>query len=268
MGTLRKNIARREMGEPQMNKKIDSKELGTPGQVLVDVQHLEKRYGSTVAVRDVSFTLHQGEVLALVGRNGAGKTTLMRMIADESEPSSGSIHHTTNHLMYVPDETILYEHLTGREFLHFICVMSGIDKRQMKEVVTTHLEKCHLIKSSNQLTKTYSLGMRRQLSIAAALIKNPDILILDEITNGLDPVANAEVKQQLRSLANQGTAILLSSHLLDVVGDIADRILVMDAGAIRYVGPLPESVRDVTGSRNQSLEQFYLSLLSHEEAES
>lgn len=231
---------------------------------LVDVRQLEKRYGTTIAVRDITFTLYAGEILALVGRNGAGKTTLMRMIADEIEPTDGSIQCATVQLMYVPDETILYEHLTGREFLHFISVMSGVDKRQIDELVTNHLEKCHLTQASNQLTKTYSLGMRRQLSIAAALIRNPDVLILDEITNGLDPVANAEVKQQLRDLVKQGKGILLSSHMLDVVVDVADRILVMDQGAMRYLGPLPGDVREATGSTNHRLEQFYLSLL-HEE---
>lgn len=231
---------------------------------LVEVHQLQKRYGANTAVRDVSFTLHAGEVLALVGRNGAGKTTLMRMVADELEPSGGFIRRVSERLMYVPDETILYEHLTGREFLRFICVMSGVGKRQIDEIVARELENCHLTQAADQLTKTYSLGMRRQLSIAAVLIRNPDVLILDEITNGLDPVANAEVKQQLRHLADQGKAILLSSHMLDVVVEVANRILVMDHGAMRYVGPLPGDVREVTSSTNRRVEQFYLSLL-HEE---
>lgn len=228
------NFVHQEGGEPAMHNDVRYMEPITREHVqALEVQQLEKRYGSTTAVRDVSFTLHRGEVLALVGRNGAGKTTLMRMIADESEPTSGSIKRATEQLMYIPDETILYEHLTGREFLRFICVMSGIDKSQIDQTVTNLLEKVYLTTVSNQLTKTYSLGMRRQLSIAAALIRDPDVLILDEITNGLDPIANSEVKQQLRQLAEQGKAILLSSHMLDVVIDIADRILVMDRGAMR-----------------------------------
>lgn len=204
-------------------------------------------------------------MLALVGRNGAGKTTLMRLIADEVKPTSGEIQRTTTELTYVPDETILYEHLTGKEFLRFISIMSGVDKRQIDAIVEKRLIRAHLTDAANQLTKTYSLGMRRQLSLAAALIQDPDVLILDEITNGLDPVANAEVKEQIRELAVQGKAIFLSSHLLDIVVDVADRILVMDHGEMRYLGPLPEYIRAASGSTNRRIEEFYRSLLERRE---
>ncbi len=233
---------------------------------LLEICRLTKRYGEVQAVDNVSFDMYIGEILGLVGRNGAGKSSLMRMIAGQSRITEGRIVYRSPdgerpRTGYVPDSPALYDDLTAYEFLSFISVLCGHSKKETRIKVETQLAMGSLERYGNKLIGGFSLGMRKRLAIAAALLPEPQLLILDEVTNGLDPVANHQVKEQLTALANGGCSILLSSHILDLIAGLARRVVIMEEGAVRYVGPIKRQPSDEDEAASSSLEDVYLTLV-------
>jgi ABC-2 type transport system ATP-binding protein len=200
------------------------------------------------AVRDVSFGVAPGEIVGLVGPNGAGKTTLLKIIATLLEPSTGTVlvngfdtvrsaHDARSRLgLVLTDDRATYWRLTGRQNLEFFGVLAGLTRsaaRQRADELLAHVG----LADRDKRVMGYSSGMRSALNLARAVMTEPAVLVLDEPTRSLDPLASAATCDLLREQAKKGSAVLLSSHRIDEVAALCDRVVVLLAGSVRYVGP-------------------------------
>jgi ABC-2 type transport system ATP-binding protein len=240
---------------------------------MIKLDHVSKHYGSKTAVQDLSLDVPPGELFAFLGPNGAGKTTTIKMMCGLLFPSSGSVMiggHDMRHagdearklLSYVPDQPFLYEKLTGREFLHFIADMYGLTPEHARHRSEAVIDLFSLHDFVDDLTERYSHGMRQRTVFAAALLHEPQVLIVDEPTVGLDPRSVRQLKDLLRRQADQGTTVFLSSHSLDVVQELADRIAIIDHGRLRACGTFA-SLRG-QAAVDGSLEEVFLTLTREE----
>jgi ABC-2 type transport system ATP-binding protein len=240
---------------------------------MIRLQDVTKAYGLKTAVANLSLEIRAGELFAFLGPNGAGKTTTIKMLVGLLFPSSGTItvggYDTTREgdkarqlLSYVPDQPFLYEKLTGREFLYFIAEMYGLEPAHAKQRIDAVIEQFHLRDFVDDLSERYSHGMRQRTVFASALVHEPQVLIVDEPTVGLDPRSVRELKDLLRRQADQGTTVFLSSHSLDVVQELADRIAIIDHGRLIGCGTL-ESLR-THAAVDGSLEEVFLTLTREE----
>jgi ABC-2 type transport system ATP-binding protein len=236
---------------------------------MIRLDKVTKHYGAKTAVQDLSLDIPKGELFAFLGPNGAGKTTTIKMMCGLLFPTSGSIFiggydlrcdgdRARQLLSYVPDQPYLYEKLTGREFLQFIVEMYGLPRPQAAERITEVIDLFELHPFVDDLTERYSHGMRQRTVFAAALVHQPEVLIVDEPTVGLDPRSVRQLKDLLRRQANQGTTVFLSSHSLDVVEELADRIAIVDHGRLISCGPLHEL--RTQAAVDGSLEEVFLTL--------
>src|SRR4051812_27277342 len=241
---------------------------------MILLDRVSKHYGTKKAVDDLSLDIKAGELFAFLGPNGAGKTTTIKMMCGLLFPTTGRVllggfdmqrdgDRARPLLSYVPDQPYLYEKLTGREFLQFIADMYGLPADYARERITAVVQMFALESFVDDLTERYSHGMRQRTVFAAALVHEPKILIVDEPTVGLDPHSVRQLKDLLRQQANQGTTVFLSSHSLDVVEELADRIAVINHGKLIACGTLAalRSQSAVDGS----LEKVFLTLTSPEE---
>lgn len=240
---------------------------------MIELDRVTKVYGTKTAVNDLSLRLEPGELFAFLGPNGAGKTTTIKMICGLLFPTRGTVRvggydvqrqgeQARQMLSYVPDQPYLYEKLTGREFLQFIGDMYGLSPdraaRRMEEVIDLF----SLDEFVDDLTERYSHGMRQRTVFAAALLHEPQVLVVDEPTVGLDPRSVRLLKDVLRRLSEGGTTVFLSTHSLDVAQELAQRIGIVDRGRLIGCGTL-ESLRrqaDIVGS----LEDVFLRLTEEE----
>ena len=217
---------------------------------LTGIQRLLMRSASpepVVALSAVDLTVRPGEVVGLVGPNGAGKTTLLRIIATLTEPTTGSVtidgldtvrhgHEVRGRLgLVLADDRSLYWRLTGRQNLEFFAGIAGMRRAEAGRRTDELLERVGLA-HRDKLVFGYSSGMRSRLSLARALLTRPRLLVLDEATRALDPVAAADVGGLLRDAARDGVAVLQSSHRLDEIESVCDRLVVVAAGAVRFEG--------------------------------
>lgn len=211
--------------------------------MMIQLQNLTKKYGTKVAVDDLSLEIEAGELFAFLGPNGAGKTTTIKMICGLLFPTSGTVkvgghdlqtqgERARQMLSYVPDQPFLYEKLTGREFLQFISDTYGMDPEHARERRELVIELFQLHEFVDDLTERYSHGMRQRTVFASALLHEPKVLIVDEPTVGLDPRSVRLLKDVLRKEAEKGTTVFLSSHSLDIVQEIAERIAIVDHGKL------------------------------------
>lgn len=237
--------------------------------IALESIELTKRYGKLLAVDHLSFTLHEGEILSFLGVNGAGKTTTLRMLAGILSPTSGRVsvcgYDLQQHAReakavtgFIPDMPHVYPRLTGREYLEFVAELYDVPKAEVQERITELLEHYRLIPWQNELTGSYSHGMRQRLSTCASLIFKPRVLILDEPMVGLDPHGARLLKDSLRAYADSGVAVLLSTHSLNVAEEIADRIAIIHAGRVLATGTLETLRTQVPSAR--SLEDIFLTL--------
>jgi len=242
---------------------------------MIKLERVSKVYGNKTAVADVDLDIGAGELFAFLGPNGAGKTTTIKMMCGLLFPTSGRVllggfdvqkqgDRARPLLSYVPDQPYLYEKLTGREFLQFVAEMYGLPRDDGRERIAEVIRQFELAAFVDDLTERYSHGMRQRTVFAAALVHEPKVLIVDEPTVGLDPRSVRQLKDLLRRQADQGTTVFLSSHSLDVVEELADRIGVINNGKLIACGTL-------AALRNQSavdgsLEQVFLTLTNPEEA--
>jgi ABC-2 type transport system ATP-binding protein len=236
---------------------------------MIKLDHVTKRYGTKTAVVDLSLDIAAGELFAFLGPNGAGKTTTIKMLCGLLFPTSGTVSvgghdiltdgdRARQLLSYVPDLPFLYEKLTGREFLHFIADMYGLPPETGRARVAAVIDLFNLKDFVDDLTERYSHGMRQRTVFASALVHQPKVLVVDEPTVGLDPKSVRQLKDLLRRQADEGTTVFLSSHSLDVVEQLADRIAIVDHGRLVSCGTL-EALRE-QAEVDGSLEEVFLRL--------
>jgi ABC-2 type transport system ATP-binding protein len=227
----------------------------------IEVRGLTKEYAGVVVVDDVSFTAEPGRVTGFLGPNGAGKTTTLRMLLGLVEPSSGEAEigglryaQLTDPILRVGavlEASGAHEGRTGRDHLRVLCRAAGLPRSRADEVLSA----VGLSRAGGRLVRAYSLGMRQRLGVAAALLGDPQVLILDEPGNGLDPAGIRWIRTFLRSLAASGRTVLVSSHQLAEVEQLADDLVVIAAGRVAAAG----SLRSVVGS-HAGLEEAFLEL--------
>jgi len=239
---------------------------------MIQFEAASRRYGSKVAVAGLDLEVRRGELFALLGPNGAGKTTTIKMVVGLLRPTSGIVRvcghdvvaesRFANRLLgYIPDVPYLYDKLTGREFLQFIADMYGLDSAAASARMAEQIEQFALDDFVNDLTESYSHGMKQRLAFAAALLHDPAVLVIDEPMIGLDPLSIRLLKDLLRVKAAAGMTILMSTHLLAVAEEIADRVGIVDRGRLRFLGTV-EELRQRLGAAAASLERLYLDFLA------
>jgi ABC-2 type transport system ATP-binding protein len=232
---------------------------------VIEVQHLTKRYGPVTAVDAVSFRVERGEILGFLGPNGAGKTTTIRIIAGLSLPTSGEVRVNgidviadpvkAKALMgYVPDRPYLYEKLTGRELLEFVVNLYGMSWRDCEAKANDYLRYFDLHDWAASRIESYSHGMKQKLVIISALVHEPQVLIIDEPMVGLDALAQRQVRQLMRKLAEEGKTIFLTTHTLSIAEAVCDRVAIIHRGKIIATGPTGELKKD------RALEDIFLEL--------
>jgi ABC-2 type transport system ATP-binding protein len=234
---------------------------------LIELDRLTRRYGAVIAVDDLSFTLEPGSITGLVGANGAGKSTTMRMLLGLTKPTSGralidgrpyvELEHPTTVVGALTDPDQFHPRRTGRDALRVI----GRPIRVPDRRVDALLEDVGLTSAARRRVGGYSMGMRQRLALAAALLGDPETLVLDEPANGLDPQGVHWLRTLLRRLAGDGRTILVSSHLLAELARTVDDVVVIDRGRLVAHGPVLELV---ARAGTDSLEDLYLGLTGPE----
>ncbi len=224
---------------------------------MIQVEHLTKRYGPTLAVSDVSFDVQKGEILGFLGPNGAGKTTTMRVITGYLPPSEGRVTvadfdvaehplEAKRRIGYLPEAPPVYVDMRVREYLAFVARIKGLARRDVRKRVDEVIERTSVADVANRQIGKLSKGYRQRVGIAQALIHNPDVLILDEPTAGLDPKQIIETRELITGLAGQHT-IVLSTHILPEVSKTCSRVVVISGGKIVAVGTPGELTRRLQG---------------------
>ena len=230
---------------------------------ILSIKNLHKKYGKVHAVNDVSLDIHKGNVYGILGPNGSGKSTTLGIVLNVVNKTSGEYswfggkletHDALKKVGAIIERPNFYPYMTAKENLELVCKIKGVDYKKVDE----KLEIVGLIDRKNSKFKTFSLGMKQRLAIASALLNDPEILILDEPTNGLDPQGIHQVRDIIRLIASQGTTILLASHLLDEVEKVCSHVLVLRFGKILYNGKVDEMVNhnayfELQSSNNQQL---------------
>ena len=243
---------------------------------MIELTNVTKRYGTKLAVDNLSLTVAGGELFAFLGPNGAGKTTTIKMLCGLLFPTSGAVRvggfdvvadgdQARRLISYVPDQPFLYEKLTGREFLQFVADLYGMPKDRAAERMQAVIDLFGLYEFVDDLTERYSHGMRQRTVFAAALLHEPKVLIVDEPTVGLDPRSIRHLKDLLRKQADSGVTVFLSSHSLDIVEQLADRIGIIDRGKLIGCGTL--ATLRAQASMHGSLEDVFLKLTQEEAQE-
>src|SRR3989441_9500267 len=209
---------------------------------MIEVEGLTKRYGPTLAVSEVSFEVRKGEVLGFLGPNGAGKTTTMRVITGYLPPSAGKVRvagvdvveeplEAKRHTGYLPESPPVYPDMTVVEYLAFVARIKGVPRGEVKKRVDEVCEKCAITDVRDRQIGKLSKGYRQRVGLAQALIHNPDVLILDEPTAGLDPKQIIETRELIKHLAGDHT-IVLSTHILPEVSQTCQRVIIINKGHI------------------------------------
>lgn len=236
---------------------------------LIETNRLSKSYGNKTAVDDVTLSIFGGEIFGFLGPNGAGKTTTIKMIASLLQPSTGSIRVAGYDLQtqalqaksvtgYVPDTPHLYNKLSARELLRFVGDLYGVDPRQITRRSDELLKLFGLNEASDDTIDSYSHGMQQKTALAAALVHDPQVLVLDEPTVGLDPKSARMIKDILRQLSDRGAAVFLSTHILEIAERMCDRIGIIHKGRLIAVGTMLELRQ--AGREESSLEDIFLSM--------
>lgn len=212
----------------------------------IEVQELDKRFGPIHAVRNVSFSVRHGEVLGFLGPNGAGKSTTMKMITGFLEPTDGTVlvngHDVRTEpikvkasIGYLPEGAPAYGEMTALRFLEFVAEIRGLSGAEKQERIEKVIELVHLDSVLDQTVETLSKGFKRRVGVAQALLHDPDVLIMDEPTDGLDPNQKHEVRSLIKEMA-ENKAIVISTHILEEVDAVCSRAIIIAAGQILFDG--------------------------------
>ena len=236
---------------------------------MLEVVSLSKFYGSVPAVREVSFQLEPGQVLGYLGPNGSGKSTTVKMLTGLLEPTRGQITYANQnihenltayrrHLGYVPEEANLYPYLSGEEYLDMVGTLRGMPDARRRQRIQSLLELFSLHPHRHVNIGNYSKGMRQRILLIAALMNNPDILILDEPFSGLDVTSSLILKNLIQTLSAKGKAVFFCSHVLEVVEKVCSQLIIIRKGRVIAYGPTAEVVANIGQS---SLEGTFLQLI-------
>ena len=240
----------------------------------IEITGVTKRYGNFTAVDALTLDIGEGELFAFLGPNGAGKTTTIKMIAGLLLPDRGRVRvcgHPMGRdgrlakaqLAYVPDQPFLYEKLTGREFLEFVGQMYGLARDTMQARIGRLSDRLEMGGFLDQLTESYSHGMKQRAVLAAALLHDPRVLVIDEPMVGLDPRTVRTVKNLMGELIGGGGTVFMSTHTLEVAEALADRIGIIHHGRLIVVGSLDEL--RARAAESDSLEDIFLTLTADED---
>jgi ABC-type multidrug transport system ATPase subunit len=213
-------------------------------EVVLSTHQLTKNYGKLCAVNQLNLEVKRGQIFGMLGPNGSGKTTTLGMLMGVTNPSSGSFswfgepatHHTRKKIGAVLEHPIFYPYLSGQKNLELNAMIKGADPKNIPKVLKT----VDLTLRKDDKYRTYSLGMKQRLAIASALVSDPIILILDEPTNGLDPMGIAEIREIVKRIADDGKTIILASHLLDEVQKVCTHFAVLRKGKLMHSGPVDD----------------------------
>jgi ABC-2 type transport system ATP-binding protein len=240
-------------------------------QPALEARGLVKTFGSMTAVAGIDLAAGPGEVFGLLGPNGAGKTSTLRMLCGLLVPTRGWVRiaghdvwsdakEAKARLGYLDEEPIVYPHLTAREFLHLVADLYGSERGPDRETQLKRLfELFEFSEKADELISSFSHGTKQKVGLASVLIHEPEVMLLDEPTNGLDPRAARRVKDLLQELAAHGRTIVLSTHILEIAQALCDRVAIMNRGHVVAVGTL-EELRSGAGSSEASLEDLFLQL--------
>jgi ABC-2 type transport system ATP-binding protein len=237
---------------------------------MIRLTNLTKRYGKFTAVDGINLAIRRGELFGFLGPNGAGKTTTLRMIAGILQPTSGTIEIAGDDLAvnpirakarmgFIPDRPFVYDKLTGAEFLRFVAALYGQDGEPVERRMDELLDLFELTTWKDELIESYSHGMRQKLIISSALLHRPDAIVVDEPMVGLDPKGQKFLKDLFRAFVERGGTVLMSTHSLDTVEEMCDRIGIIASGKILACGSMAE-VRQQTVSGDARLEELFLKL--------
>lgn len=227
------------------------------------LQNLSKLFGPLAVLQDINLEIYPGEIFGLLGPNGAGKTTLLKTVTGLLQPSSGKVTVHQEQVSYMPEYLMLYERLSGREFLHFLGTLYGLPADTLKREIESYLNRFDLRTAADRPTGSYSQGMKRKIALIGTLLKKSPIVLLDEPTNGLDPSGIIQVKDLMRELADQGRTVLISTHILDMAERLCDRVGILGGGRLLFIGTL-DQLRNLTCMGEASLESIFLRLVQEE----
>lgn len=214
-------------------------------ETILTIKNLTKKFGSLIAVNDLSFTIKKGNVYGILGPNGSGKSTTLGMVLNVVNKTSGeffwfdgsdSTHEALKKVGAIIEHPNFYPYMTAAQNLALVCKIKGVQPKKVSE----KLEIVGLLDRQHSKFRTFSLGMKQRLAIASALLNDPEILILDEPTNGLDPQGIHQIREIIRKIASTGTTILLASHLLDEVEKVCSHVVIIRKGVKLYSGRVDE----------------------------
>jgi len=241
---------------------------------MIELRTLSKKYGRFTAVDELTLEVPKGELFGFLGPNGAGKTTTLRMIAGILQPTAGTViiggediqknpEAAKAKLGFVPDRPYVYEKLTGAEFLRFVAALFGQEGAAVERRVDELLELFELTPWKDELTESYSHGMRQKLLISSALVHRPEVVVVDEPMVGLDPKSARTLKDLLRVFVQRGGTVLMSTHTLEVAEAMCDRIAIIHHGRLAASGTM-DDLRRETASEGLTLERLFLKLTGGE----
>ncbi len=232
---------------------------------MIEIKNVTKKYGDNVALKNVSFTVDDGEIFAFIGHNGAGKTTLIKAIVGIHTFDEGDILingksiikdpiECKKEMAFVPDNPELYEHMKAINFINFICDIYEVPQDVRKENITKYAKMFEMEDNLNDTIDSFSHGMKQKIALISALAHNPKVLIMDEPFVGLDPKAVFDVKEVMNKMVDDGKIIFFSTHILDVAEKLCSRVAIIKKGELLKVG----SMKEVKG--DTSLEKVFLEL--------
>jgi len=237
---------------------------------MIELKNITKKYADFTAVDNLNLVIPKGEIFGFIGPNGAGKTTTIMMLGGILSPSSGRVsidgifmdeypEKAKQKIGFIPDRPYLYEKLTGMEFLRFTAALYNVDEKSFQKKAEEQLGVFSLTDWLNELIESYSHGMKQRLIMASALLHDPEVIIVDEPTVGLDPAAVKMLKELFKNLAKSGVTIFMSTHTLKVAEDICNRIGIIRKGKLIATGTAEDLKRE-SGVTDADLEQAFLSL--------
>ena len=208
---------------------------------MIKVSSLSHRYGDTLAVDEVSFEINSGEIVGLLGPNGAGKSTIMKILTGFLRPLEGWVELEGQNIWsrlsasqakigYLPENNVLYEEMTVLDYLGYTAILRGVQENLLPSAIENALKKTDLAAKSNHTIETLSKGFRQRVGVAQAILHQPRVLILDEPTNGLDPVQVQQMRRTIKGLSDDNTTVILSTHILKEVESVCDRVIVIKEG--------------------------------------